>query len=107
MRVWAKHPSSYRASLTQLAETVADLRHWHSEYELDPEEYERVQHRLGHLHDVARKYRVQPSELRPLLNRLTTGELETTSSENERIEKLRCNIHEFETKYDRACYKDH
>ena len=73
------------AVVSQLTETVAELRRWQSEYDLDPAEFEEVQNRLGVLHEAARKYRVQPSELRALLTRLE-GELESASGGSTRIE---------------------
>ena len=85
--------------VSQLTETVAELRRWQSEYDLDPAEFEEVQNRLSMLHEAARKYRVQPSELRALLTRLE-GELESASGDNTRIENLGQEIHALETQYD-------
>jgi DNA repair protein RecN (Recombination protein N) len=50
------------------------------------------------LHEAARKYRVQPSELRALLTRLE-GELESASGGSTRIENLGQKIHALETQY--------
>ena len=86
------------AVVLQLTETVAELRRWQSEYDLDPAEFEEVQNRLGVLHEAARKYRVQPSELRALLTRLE-GELESASGGSTRIENLGQKIHALETQY--------
>ena len=87
------------AVVSQLTETVAELRRWQSEYDLNPAEFEEVQNRLGVLHEAARKYRVQPLELRALLTRLE-GELASASGGSTRIENLGQEIHALETQYD-------
>ena len=85
--------------VSQLTETVAELRRWQSEYDLDPAKFEEIQNRLGVLHEAARKYRVPPSELRTLLTRLE-GELESARGDSIRIESLAQEIRDLETQYD-------
>jgi DNA repair protein RecN (Recombination protein N) len=85
--------------VSQLTETVTELRRWQSEYDLDPAEFEEVQNRLGVLHEAARKYRVQPLELRALLTRLE-GELESASGDSTRIENLCQEVLVLERQYD-------
>lgn len=87
------------AVVSQLTETVAELRRWQSEYDLDPAEFEEIQNRLGVLHEAARKYRVQPSELRALLTHLE-DELKSASGDSARIKNLGQEIHNLEAQYD-------
>jgi DNA repair protein RecN (Recombination protein N) len=91
-------------TVSQLMETVADLRRWQSQYDLDPAEFEEVQNRMGALHETARKYRVQPSELQALLTRLE-GELKSASVDSSRIENLSREIYTLETQYDEMAEK--
>jgi len=63
----------------QLSEATAQLRHVQDTYDLDPAELERVDQRLGALHDAARKYQTKPQELSSLLERLSS-ELESLDS---------------------------
>ena len=63
----------------QLSEATAQLRHVQDAYDLDPAELERVDQRLGALHDAARKYQTKPQELSGLLERLSS-ELESLES---------------------------
>ena len=55
----------------QLAETVADLKRFHDDYELDPGELEQIDQRLAALHDAARKYQVAPQDLKTRLETLS------------------------------------
>ncbi len=63
----------------QLSDATAQLRHVQDAYDLDPAELERVDQRLGALHDAARKYQTKPQELSGLLERLSS-ELESLES---------------------------
>ena len=85
--------------VSQLTENVSELRRWQLEYNLDPAEFDEVQNRLGVLHEAARKFRVQPLELRALLTRLE-GELESASKDSIRIKNLGQEIHALEIQYD-------
>jgi len=60
----------------QLSDAIGELRNIQGAYELDPAELERVDQRLGALHDASRKYQTKPHELADLLERLS-GELES------------------------------
>ncbi len=69
-------PISSKNIEAQLSDAIGELRNIQGAYELDPAELERVDQRLGALHDAARKYQTKPHELADLLERLS-GELES------------------------------
>jgi len=50
-------------ALIQIDECLTQLRGYLSDLELDPEGLQRLEERLGTLHDTARKYRVAPEQL--------------------------------------------
>ena len=82
-----------------LSDAVNDIRHCHVDYELDPEEFQRLDSRLTLLHDAARKYKVRPEQLRDLLERLS-GEFESINTEEQRILEVEQQISTLETDYD-------
>jgi len=49
----------------QLSEAGDELRHYLSGMDMDPQRLQWVEERLGTLHDLARKHRVEPAELLP------------------------------------------
>ncbi|MCB1802082.1 MAG: DNA repair protein RecN, partial [Gammaproteobacteria bacterium] len=54
----------------QISETVSALRHYQDSMELDPERLHAIDERLGRLHDLARKHRIEPAALGELMQRL-------------------------------------
>lgn len=72
---------------TRLSEAANDLQRRLERYELDPDEYARVQSRLSVLHDAARKFRVQPEALADTLRELHET-LEDTTASGSRIATL-------------------
>ncbi len=50
-------------ALIQIQEAASELGHAQDRQELDPEAYARVAERMGALHDLARKHRVEPAQL--------------------------------------------
>ena len=82
-----------------LSDAVSDIRRCHVDYELDPEEFQRLDSRLTVLHDAARKYKVRPDQLCDLLERLS-GELESITTEEQRISEVEQQISALTTDYD-------
>ncbi len=82
-----------------LSDAVNDIRRCHVDYELDPEEYHRLDSRLTLLHDAARKYKVRPEQLRDLLEQLSE-ELESITTEEQRILEVEQQISELIIEYD-------
>ena len=95
----ANSASQLQDITTLLSDAVNDIRRYHIDYELDPEEFHRLDNRLTLLHDAARKYKVRPEQLRDLLTRLS-GELESITSGEQRILKVEQQISELVTEYD-------
>ena len=58
------------ATQLQLADASDALRRYLNNTEMDPQRLEWVENRLGAIHDLARKHRVEPDELPSLLDRL-------------------------------------
>ncbi|RLJ22301.1 DNA repair protein RecN [bacterium endosymbiont of Escarpia laminata] len=91
-----KEPGEMLASaLIQVDEALIGLRDYLSGLELDPESLQQVEARIGALHDMARKYRVNPEKLPQRLQQIQQElsqlenadvELETLSA---RVEKQR------------------
>ena len=95
----ANSASQLQDITTLLSDAVNDIRRCHVDYELDPEEFQRLDSRLTLLHDAARKYKVRPEQLRDLLERLS-GELESITTEEHRILEVEQQISELITEYD-------
>ncbi len=55
-----------QSALIQIREAGDELRHRAVDFDGDPERLETLDRRLGELHDLARKHRVRPDELRGL-----------------------------------------
>ncbi|MEO5342312.1 MAG: DNA repair protein RecN [Gammaproteobacteria bacterium SHHR-1] len=51
------------SALIQLDEAISGLRHYLDQLELDPERLAELEQRLTSIHDIARKHRLQPSEI--------------------------------------------
>ena len=56
----------------ELQEAVYSLRHYQQRLETDPELLQEKEQRIGHVMDMARKYRVQPEQLNEVLQRVVT-----------------------------------
>ena len=95
----ANSASQLQDITTLLSDAVNDIRRCHVDYELDPEEFQRLDSRLTLLHDAARKYKVRPEQLRDLLERLS-GELESITTEEQRILEVEQQISALITNYD-------
>jgi len=77
-----------------LSETVNIERH----IETDPEKLSEIEHRLSLIHDIARKHRVQPSELQALHTSLAK-ELDTLNAEREDISLLKQRMQQLEKSF--------
>lgn len=60
------------ATQVQLADASDALRRYLNNTEMDPQRLEWLENRLGAIHDLARKHRVEPDELPTLLDKLRT-----------------------------------
>jgi DNA repair protein RecN (Recombination protein N) len=67
------------------------LNQYLAQLECDPQQLQQVEHRLSQIHDLARKYRVEPHELPPLVEQLT-AELTALNQLNERLAGLQQQI---------------
>jgi len=71
----------------QLDEAIGLLERVRADLDLDPSAFELLEHRLGRIHDLARKHRVAPDALATQRDALT-AELETLRSAGERVQVL-------------------
>ncbi len=71
----------------QVEEAAADLRGAADEFPVDPERLAQVDQRLGKLHDMARKHRVQPAEL-ARLTRSLQEQLRDVRGREEQLRRL-------------------
>ncbi len=85
----------------QINEAVTELRHYYAQIELNPERLEWVETRLGAIHDLARKHRIQPNELIALQNKLQS-ELEQLENSDVAITKLQKTIAQLKQDYQNA-----
>jgi DNA repair protein RecN (Recombination protein N) len=76
-------------SLIALREAIAAIERYQSELDADPERQEWVEHRLAAIESIARKHRVQPSELVELRGQLAAEfqRLETLEASVEQMQK--------------------
>ena len=58
-------------SAIQLEESADELRHHLDNLDMDPQRLEWVDNRLGQIHDLSRKHRINPKELNTLLDNLS------------------------------------
>jgi DNA repair protein RecN (Recombination protein N) len=72
----------------QLREAARGLRSYRDGLDLDPERLAAVEDRLGVVHDLARKHRIDPAQLPALTARLST-ELEQLEHADVRLDELR------------------
>jgi len=70
-----------------LAETAESLRRHAEQLEHDPASLERLEQRLGDIHELARKHRIDASELPDLTTKLV-AELDALESSDERLDAL-------------------
>lgn len=84
----------------QLAETVADLKRFHDDYELDPGELEQIDQRLAALHDAARKYQIAPQDLKTRLETLSQDLAELDLGKNN-PQELEQQLTELKADYDK------
>lgn len=75
------------AALVQVEEAASSLRQYLDGLEMDPERLSVVEERLGRVHDLARKYRVEPVLLRQELAARET-ELDSLERADESLEQL-------------------
>lgn len=75
----------------QVQEAADQLRRYGDHLEQDPGRLQQVEDRLGALHQLARKHRVAPEALRPLLERLR-AERDTLEHADQRLAELERNL---------------
>lgn len=78
-----------------LAETAESLRRHGEQVEHDPARLQQLEERLGDIHELARKHRVETRELPALATRLT-AELTTLEGSGERLDALAAELSEAE-----------
>jgi len=80
-----------QTSSIQIREAAAELRHHLSHIDLDPQLLNTIEQRLGDIHDLARKHRVQPEALPGLNERLKQRLAELQGAEAS-LERMRSEI---------------
>lgn len=71
----------------QVEEAVGELNRFLDHFDADPERQQFLEERLGHIYTLARKHRVQPSEL-PTLQKRLLEELENLNADDDALQRL-------------------
>lgn len=87
-----------QTSAIQVREAATELRHHLNSLDLDPQQLNDIERRLGDIHDLARKHRVHPNEL-PGLYESLKQKLALIEGAEEHLEKLRAKIEAASKKY--------
>ncbi|WP_339847684.1 DNA repair protein RecN [uncultured Halopseudomonas sp.] len=82
----------------QIEEAVGELTRYLDHFEADPERQQQVEERLGVIHDLARKHRVNPDEL-PALQQRLIDELESMQQQDMDAERLGEELEAFREHY--------
>ncbi len=82
-------------------EAVAELRAYRDGIAIDPDRLQVVEARIAEIHDLARKHRLRPSELRALMERLSAEKSELESDEVV-CQQLREELRETDSSYREA-----
>jgi DNA repair protein RecN (Recombination protein N) len=85
----------------QIDEAVSRLQRYVGDLDLDPARLQWLDARLGTIHDLARKHRVKPDELPPLLEKFRT-ELSDTEDFEGNLARLNDELKNTQTQYARA-----
>lgn len=68
----------------QIDEAIGELRHYVDRLEVDPQQLQSLETRLGTIYDIGRKYRVSPAEL-PVLHEQLLNSLHDLDSADQRL----------------------
>lgn len=90
----------------QVQEAADTLRRYTDRVEQDPQRLQDVELRLGTLHDLARKHRVEPDALPALFERLAQ-ELATLEQADQRLDQLESQVRESAGQYREAAARLH
>jgi DNA repair protein RecN (Recombination protein N) len=90
----------------QVQEAADTLRRYTDRVEQDPQRLQNVELRLGTLHDLARKHRVEPDTLPALFERLAE-ELATLEQADQRLDQLETQVRESAGQYREAAARLH
>ena len=90
----------------QVQEAADTLRRYTDRVEQDPQRLQDVELRLGTLHDLARKHRVEPDALPALFERLAQ-ELATLEQADQRLDQLESQVRESAVQYREAAARLH
>ncbi|HEY9150865.1 MAG TPA: DNA repair protein RecN [Gammaproteobacteria bacterium] len=90
----------------QVQEAADTLRRYTDRVEQDPQRLQDVELRLGTLHDLARKHRVEPDALPALFERLAE-ELATLEQADQRLDQLETQVRESAGQYREAAARLH
>ncbi len=85
-------------ALIQVQEAADELRQYRDSLDLDPARLQWVEQRLGDIHDLARKHRVDPTELPELLDSMR-AELAGLDQADERADELERQVDELAASY--------
>jgi DNA repair protein RecN (Recombination protein N) len=95
-----------QGALIQCDEAVTSIRDYVEATELDPARLEQLDQRLGAIHDLARKYRVEPEDLPDHADELRT-ELDELEHAGERAAELEADLAECEKAFREAATRLH
>ncbi len=89
------------SALIQVGEAVDELRRYADRLDLDPQRLQWLEQKLTQIHDLARKHRVEDTELPALTERLRT-ELDELDHADEHLAGLEDGIRQLKERYDAA-----
>lgn len=89
------------SALIQVDEVARSLRRYLDQLELDPQRLAEVEQRLSHIHELARKHRLQPQEL-PAFHASVRAELEQLEDADASLEQLLTQSQQAQAAYQQA-----
>ncbi len=92
------------SALIQVQEAQSELRSYTRDLELNPEQLQHIDTRLGKMHAMARKHRIEPEKLHELHEKIKQ-QVQQTQNPNEQIAALEQTISEHELAYKIAAKK--
>ena len=92
------------SALIQVEEAASELNHFADNFEADPRRQQEVEERLSTLYELARKHRIQPSELYTF-HKALQEKLQSFSQNDEKLEQLRSELKQRQARWLNAAKK--
>jgi len=92
------------SGLIQIEEATSDLEHYAQNYEIDPGKLVLVEARLGKVYEIARKHRIEPSQI-PRLSDTIKAELEAIDHMDVEVDELTVKLDSLKSQYQKLAKK--